>query len=93
MSKKKALGRGLSALLSDSPADERLEVDSFPVSSTPAAQKSPTGGVTEIPLEEIETNPFQRLDKLLKPDNSTGPVLRQPHQAACIFTHDVGIAA
>ena len=60
MSKKKALGRGLSALLSDSPADERLEVDSFPVSSTPAAnQKSPTGGVTEIALEEIETNPFQ----------------------------------
>ena len=60
MSKKKALGRGLSALLSDSPADERLEVDSFPVSSTTAAtQKSPTGGVTEIPLEEIETNPFQ----------------------------------
>ena len=30
MSKKKALGRGLSALLSDSPTDERLEVDSFP---------------------------------------------------------------
>jgi ParB family chromosome partitioning protein len=60
MSKKKALGRGLSALLSDSDADERLEVDSFPVSSTPATtQKSPTGGVTEISLEEIEVNPFQ----------------------------------
>lgn len=60
MSKKKALGRGLSALLSDSDADERLEVDSFPVSSTQAAtHKSPSGGVTEIPLEEIETNPFQ----------------------------------
>ena len=60
MSKKKALGRGLSALLSDSPTDEKLEVDSFPVSSTPdTTQKSPTGGVTEIPLEEIEVNPFQ----------------------------------
>ncbi|HEY5917931.1 MAG TPA: ParB/RepB/Spo0J family partition protein [Chryseolinea sp.] len=60
MSKKKALGRGLSALLSDSDADERLEVDSFPVGSTPATtQKSPTGGVTEISLEEIEVNPFQ----------------------------------
>ena len=31
MSKKKALGRGLSALLSDSPTDEKLEVDNFPV--------------------------------------------------------------
>src|SRR5688572_6611338 len=60
MSKKKALGRGLSAVLSDSDADERLEVDSFPVGSTPATtQKSPTGGVTEISLEEIEVNPFQ----------------------------------
>src|SRR5688572_31677524 len=59
MSKKKALGRGLSALLSDSPADEKLEVDSFPISSSPASQKSPTAGVTEIPLEEIEVNPFQ----------------------------------
>jgi ParB family chromosome partitioning protein len=60
MSKKKALGRGLSALLSDSPADEKLEVDSYPISSTPAAShKSPTAGVTEIPLEEIEVNPFQ----------------------------------
>ena len=60
MSKKKALGRGLSALLSDSDADERLEVDSFPVGSTPATtQKSPTGGVTESSLEEIEVNPFQ----------------------------------
>jgi ParB family chromosome partitioning protein len=60
MSKKKALGRGLSALLSDSSADEKLEVDSFPISSTPAtSQKSPTAGVTEIPLEEIEVNPFQ----------------------------------
>src|SRR6185503_6279475 len=58
--KKKALGRGLSALLNDSPADEKLEVDSYPIGSTPAtAPKSPTAGVTEIPLEEIEVNPFQ----------------------------------
>jgi ParB family transcriptional regulator, chromosome partitioning protein len=58
--KKKALGRGLSALLNDSPADEKLEVDSYPISSTAVtSQKSPTAGVTEIPLEEIEVNPFQ----------------------------------
>ena len=30
MSKKKALGRGLSALLSDSSTDDRLEVDALP---------------------------------------------------------------
>lgn len=60
MSKKKALGRGLSALLSDSPEDEKLEVDNFPISSgTPSTSKPQTSGMTEIPLEEIETNPFQ----------------------------------
>ena len=59
MSKKKALGRGLSALLSDSPADEKLEVDSFPISSTASASRPATGGMTEISLEEIEVNPFQ----------------------------------
>jgi ParB family chromosome partitioning protein len=60
MSKKKALGRGLSALLSDSPEDEKLEVDSFPISSSPStAAKSQTSGMTEIMLEEIEVNPFQ----------------------------------
>lgn len=57
MSKKKALGRGLNALLSDSNADDKLEVD-IPVHpvSTPQA---PTGGITEIPVEYIEVNPFQ----------------------------------
>ncbi len=58
MSKKKALGRGLSALLSDTPEDERLEVDvTNPVGShnTGAAQEN----LNEIPLTEIETNPFQ----------------------------------
>jgi ParB family chromosome partitioning protein len=63
MSKKKALGRGLSALLSDSPTDERLEVDSIPVnleaSETARAQAIPTSGMTEIPVAEIEVNPFQ----------------------------------
>jgi ParB family transcriptional regulator, chromosome partitioning protein len=55
MSKKKALGRGLSALLSDSD-DDKLEVD-IPVSSAPTSR--PTGGIAEIPIEEIEVNPFQ----------------------------------
>lgn len=54
MSKKKALGRGLSALLSDSD-DEKLEVD-IPV-HVPASK--PAGGIAEIPIEEIEVNPFQ----------------------------------
>jgi ParB family chromosome partitioning protein len=58
MSKKKALGRGLSALLSDTPEEERLEVDvTNPVGSqtTGAIQEN----LNEIPLVEIETNPFQ----------------------------------
>ena len=60
MSKKKALGRGLSALLSDSSAEENLEVD-IPVgldrpASTPG---TPTSGIAEIPVSEIEVNPFQ----------------------------------
>ncbi len=62
MSKKKALGRGLSALLSDSPSDEKLEMDSFPVSpSSPVhtATVEVTNGIAEIALEEIEVNPFQ----------------------------------
>jgi ParB family transcriptional regulator, chromosome partitioning protein len=59
MSKKKALGRGLSALLSDNEADDKLEVD-IPVSiqgTAPAAK--PAGGIAEIPIGEIEVNPFQ----------------------------------
>ena len=59
MSKKKALGRGLSALLSDSSEDEKLEVDNFPISSGSSTSKPVAGGITEILLEEIETNPFQ----------------------------------
>ncbi|HEU5289510.1 MAG TPA: ParB/RepB/Spo0J family partition protein [Cyclobacteriaceae bacterium] len=57
MSKKKALGRGLNALLSDSNVEERLEVDiPIPSSTTPTA---PSGGTLEISLEHIEVNPFQ----------------------------------
>jgi len=55
MSKKKALGRGLSALLSDS-EDERSEVD---ITSPAAVHSTRTSNLDEIPVEEIETNPFQ----------------------------------
>jgi ParB family transcriptional regulator, chromosome partitioning protein len=64
--KKKALGRGLSALLSDSSADEKLEVD-IPVGvsaataaiTTAPVATIPVSGITEIPVDEIEVNPFQ----------------------------------
>ncbi len=58
MSKKKALGRGLSALLSDAPEDEQLDVDV----TSPVREKENTGitgSINEILLSEIETNPFQ----------------------------------
>ncbi len=61
MSKKKALGRGLSALLSDSPSDDQLEVDALvraPQSGSHTPQVS-ASGMTEIPMDEIEVNPFQ----------------------------------
>lgn len=53
MTKKKALGRGLNALLSDSNVDERLETD------LPVAHTTPAGGILDIPVEQIEVNPFQ----------------------------------
>jgi ParB family transcriptional regulator, chromosome partitioning protein len=56
MSKKKALGRGLSALLSDTPDDEKLEVD---VAHSHTSTKTNTDSINEIPVEFIETNPFQ----------------------------------
>jgi ParB family transcriptional regulator, chromosome partitioning protein len=79
MSKKKALGRGLSALLSDNSSDDRLEtdvvVDAADVAiasganftaEQPVAVAAPTvapvptvGMIIEIPVEEIEVNPFQ----------------------------------
>jgi ParB family transcriptional regulator, chromosome partitioning protein len=55
MSKKKALGRGLSALLSDS-EDEKSEVD---ITSPAATAPVRTSNLDEIPVGEIETNPFQ----------------------------------
>mgnify|MGYP005811377819 CR=1 FL=1 len=61
MTKKKALGRGLSALLSDTPNEENLEVDNLPTSKVGVTHTASeiTHGITEIPLEEIEVNPFQ----------------------------------
>lgn len=59
MSKKKGLGRGLNALLSDSesndkPSEEKLESDvQVPA---PAAAAS---NLNEIPIDQIEVNPFQ----------------------------------
>jgi ParB family chromosome partitioning protein len=54
MSKKKALGRGLNALLSDSGTEDRLEVDLSP--HKPAASGN---AFPDIPIDQIETNPFQ----------------------------------
>ncbi len=48
MSKKKGLGRGLSALLSDTPETGKLE-------EAPA----PSSSLNEIPVSEIEVNPYQ----------------------------------
>ncbi|MBL7849087.1 MAG: ParB/RepB/Spo0J family partition protein [Cyclobacteriaceae bacterium] len=48
MSKKKGLGRGLSALLSDTPETGKLE-------EAPA----PSSSLSEIPVSEIEVNPYQ----------------------------------
>ena len=48
MSKKKGLGRGLSALLSDTPETTRLDETGLPAS-----------GMNEISIQEIEVNPFQ----------------------------------
>jgi ParB family chromosome partitioning protein len=53
--KKKALGRGLSALLSDSEG-EKSEVE---VVVPSLATGTTTSNLNEIPIEEIETNPFQ----------------------------------
>jgi len=56
MSKKKALGRGLSALLGDTPEEEKLDVD---VTSPIGSHKTTGDSINEISLSEIETNPFQ----------------------------------
>ena len=59
--KKKALGRGLSALLSDNTPDEKLEVDiqSPAAPTTTGSKTSAVSGIAEIPIEHIEVNPFQ----------------------------------
>jgi ParB family transcriptional regulator, chromosome partitioning protein len=52
--KKSALGRGLGALLEDSPKKNRQqaeEVDTLP--------SNPTASINEVLLEEIQVNPFQ----------------------------------
>jgi ParB family chromosome partitioning protein len=59
MMKKKGLGRGLSALLSDS-EDEKLETevtDAHLASAAASASNNPS--LNEIPVGEIEVNPFQ----------------------------------
>jgi len=56
MSKKKALGRGLSALLGDTPDEQKLDVD---VTTPVGSHKTTNDSINEIPLSEIETNPFQ----------------------------------
>lgn len=58
MSKKKALGRGLNALLSDNDTTDRLEAE-MAVASAASSTSSPKSGINEIAVSEIETNPFQ----------------------------------
>ena len=59
MTKKKGLGRGLSALLTDS-EDEKLETDVTDSQlATASAQRPLTPNFSEIPVGEIEVNPFQ----------------------------------
>ncbi len=49
--RRNALGRGLGALLNDSPSE---------TAARPVRQKSkPTGSISEVSLNQIETNPFQ----------------------------------
>jgi ParB family transcriptional regulator, chromosome partitioning protein len=55
--KKKALGRGLSALLSDTPTDEKLETEI--AAAAIVTEVAATSSINEIPIGEIEVNPFQ----------------------------------
>lgn len=59
MSKKKALGRGLSALLSDNTPEEKLEVDIQSPAAPASGKTAVASGIAEIPVDEIEVNPFQ----------------------------------
>ena len=51
--KRSALGRGLGALLSDSNSGEKSNVG---INQKPS---TPSGSINEIPLEQVEVNPFQ----------------------------------
>jgi ParB family chromosome partitioning protein len=51
MAKKSALGRGLGALLDDSGSDS--------ISRSVVESEGATGSISEIPVSQIETNPFQ----------------------------------
>jgi len=59
MSKKKALGRGLNALLSDSNTEDRLEIDPPVVKPVVTQPQNASGSTLEIQLSQIEVNPFQ----------------------------------
>ena len=48
--KKSALGRGLGALLQDSPQKNQRQED---------GSSKPSAGIYEIPLDEIQVNPYQ----------------------------------
>ncbi|HPM32676.1 MAG TPA: ParB/RepB/Spo0J family partition protein, partial [Chryseolinea sp.] len=54
---KKALGRGLSALLSDNAEDEKLEVE-IATDVIPTVPSN-NNGMSEIQISEIEVNPYQ----------------------------------
>src|SRR6201986_2210129 len=54
--KRKALGRGLSALLNDS---DNVQPNQTKATVAPAAEVNSAGSVNEIKLSEIEVNPFQ----------------------------------
>ncbi|MDA9563182.1 ParB/RepB/Spo0J family partition protein [Flavobacteriales bacterium] len=56
--KKKALGRGLSALLEDSSTDI--------TSTSPSTEGASLGSVTMLPISQIEANPFQPRTKFEK---------------------------
>jgi ParB family chromosome partitioning protein len=57
--KKKALGRGLSALLSDTPSDEKLETDIVATEVITESSLSGNSSINEISIDQIEVNPFQ----------------------------------
>jgi ParB family chromosome partitioning protein len=62
MTKKRALGRGLSALLSDSNTDITTSSPDGKIGNQAATKdfdSKVVGAIASIPLEQIETNPFQ----------------------------------